>query len=357
MWPMVFPEDTETATDGARRFAQDLARHTRTARALGVLLSAVAIVPTLWEQGRLSLPWIGVLLALNLLVWPQLAYLRTRRSGNAMRTEAVNLWLDALYCGGWIALMQGVLVPSVALVMATSLTNASMSGPRGLVVSWVGHATGVLLGSLSLGWGFAPDSSNLAVLSSLPLIMGYPLLMACFMHRTNLRLNTKRRELRFLSEHDALSGVHNRRFFDQTLRQVFSQFQRHERALSLLVGDVDDFKRINDSQGHAAGDGVIRRFGEALTRNARGGDVVARLGGDEFVVLLFDTDAEQAFHYARRVQTDMGNVSISFGVATARRSMKNHEHWLDQADKALYRSKAHDRGGVSLAGAADEAAG
>ena len=354
---MVFPEDMETTPDGARRFAQDLARQLRTPRALGVLLCAVAIVPTLWEQGRLTLPWVSVLLFLNLLVWPQVAYLRTRRSGQPMRTEAGNLWLDALYCGIWIAIIQGVLVPSLALVMATSLTNAVMSGLRGLVTSWVGHAAGLLLGSLVLGGSITPASSNLAVLSSLPLIMGYPLLMGCFMHRTNRRLNDKRRELRYLSEHDALSGVHNRRFFDQTLRQVFNQFQRHERALSLLVGDVDDFKRINDQHGHAAGDEVIRRFGEALTRNARAGDEVARLGGDEFVVLLFDTDAEQAFHYARRVQAQMGDVRISFGVAMARRGMKSHEHWLELADKALYRCKAHDRGGVSLAGAADEAAG
>ena len=336
---------------------RDLAGQMLRPRLVGLALCALCIAATLWEQ-RTAHPYTaGALILLNLMAWPAVAWWHTQRSTKPMKAECVNLWLDTVSAGFWAAAMQGSLVPTAVLVMNTSLNTAAMGGPRFVVRGWLGHATGLVIGGWVWGWHFQPVSGPLSVLGTLPALLGYPLLMAIFMHRLTQHLHAQRRDLRFLSEHDALSGVHNRRFFDQTLRQVFSQFQRRERPMSLLVADVDDFKHINDRQGHAAGDEVIRRLGEVLARNARAGDVVARLGGDEFVVLLFDTDAEQAFHYARRVQVQMGEVSASFGVAMARASMKSHEHWLEQADRALYRSKAHDRGGVSLAGATDEAAG
>lgn len=326
-------------------------------RVVGLLLCGLCVGTTLWEQGQLNPYLVGVLMLLNMAVWPVVARWRTLHAAKPMRTESVNLWLDTVYGGFWVAAMQGALVPAAVLVMCTSLNTAAMGGPRFMVRGCLGQMLGLLLGIALWGWQFQPISGPLAVAGSLPALLGYPLLMGIFMHRLTQHLHAQRRELRFLSEHDALSGVHNRRFFDQTLRQVFSQFQRKERALSLLVADIDDFKRINDHRGHAAGDEVIRQLGDVLARNARAGDVVARLGGDEFVALLFDTDAEQAFRYARRVQAQMGEVSASFGVAMARPSMKTHEQWLEQADKALYRSKAQDRGGVSLAEATDPAAG
>lgn len=348
---------SDTPDEKTGQLGRDLARQMLQPRILGLLLCAICVGTTLLEQGHLSPYVVGLLILLNVMVWPVLAHWHTARSARPMWTESVNLWIDTVSAGFWVMAMQGSLVPAAALIMNTSLNTAAMGGPRFMVRGWAGHLVGIVLGGLVWGWRFEPLGGQLSMLGTLPALLGYPLLMGVLMYQLTQRLQAKRRELRFLSEHDALSGVHNRRYFDQTLRQVFSQHQRHERSLSLLVGDVDDFKRINDLQGHAAGDEVIRRFGDALTRNARAGDVVARLGGDEFVVLLFDADAEQAFHYARRAQAQMGEVSVSFGVAMARQNMKTHEHWLEQADKALYRSKAQDRGGVSLAEATDPAAG
>lgn len=347
---MSAPPATEPARRDDRRFGPILARQLLMPRFMGLLLCAVCVVVTVVTQAPQPPLWVGVGIGLNLLVWPVIAWWRVRRAADGARAERLNLGIDATLSGFWVAALQGALVPSAALLLTTSLTNAVMGGPRAMALAWLGQALGWAVGTQVWGWRLQPDSGTAAVLGALPLLLIFPLLMANFMHHTNRRLNQKRRQLRFLSEHDALSGVHNRRYFDQTLHQVFSQFRRRERTLSLLVGDVDNFKHINDTQGHAAGDEVIRRFGKALSASARAGDVVARLGGDEFVVLLFDTNAEQAFHFARRVQQQMGDVSVSFGVAMARPTLKNHEHWLEQADKALYRSKAHDRGGVSLAG-------
>ena len=353
--------DTPAAHDDAPgQLGQDLAQQMLVPRVIGLLLCGVCVGATLFEQAMLPPLAAGALMLLNILAWPLAARWRTRRSSHPMRTECVNVWLDTVSAGFWIAAMQGALVPTAVLFVNTSLNTAAMGGPRFMARGWLGHAAGYALGGLAWGWHFDPIGGPLGLLGALPALLGYPLLMGIFMHRLTQRLHAQRRELRFLSEHDALSGVHNRRFFDHTLRLVFGQFLRHERPLSLLVGDVDDFKRINDQHGHAAGDEVIRAFGAALARCARSGDVVARLGGDEFVVLLFDADAEQAFQYARRAQEalcerlrqpgGLPEVRVSFGVAMARAGMKSHEQWLEQADKALYRSKQFERGGVSEAG-------
>ncbi len=355
------PDHTESPAP-LRARGQDLARRIRGPRMVGVLLCAACILSALPQRPIALGYWF--LTALFVFGWPQLAYFWATRSANPLRAEKINLWLDAAFVGCFAAAIEFALVPSAALLMATSLSNVTVGGLRFVLVGLSGHLTGAALGVLIWGAHFSPAGDTTALLGALPLLVLYPLLMGSMLYRLASRLNDNRRELRYLSEHDALSGVHNRRFFDQYLRQIFSQFLRHERSLSLLVGDVDDFKRINDRHGHAAGDEVIRQFGLALSQCARAGDVVARLGGDEFVVLLSDADAEQAFHYARRVQErlcqlmahaqgDLPEIRVSFGVAMARRHMKSHEHWLEQADRALYRTKAGDRGGVTLAGGDD----
>jgi diguanylate cyclase len=323
---------------------------------LGVVLCAVCLFGSLAARPLHPLVW--PLAAFCVLVWPHLAYRMALRAANPLRAERFNLWLDSLFVSFSAAAIGFSLVPTAVLFMATSLGNVTVGGLRLFVLGLVAHVVGAVLGVLVWGIGFQPDSSVLAQWSAVPLLVLYPLLMGGLMYQLASRLNESRRELRFLSEHDALSGVRNRRYFDQYLRQVFSQFQRHERDLSLLVCDVDHFKQVNDRLGHAAGDEVIRQFANALSECARIGDVVARLGGDEFVVLLSDANAEQSFHYAHRVQERLcvllaaspalPEISVSFGVAMARRSMTDHEHWLEQADSALYRCKEQDRGGVCL---------
>jgi diguanylate cyclase len=346
--------------DGAGQFGRDLARQMFTPRIVGLLLCAICIGASLFEQATLPPEAVSAFMLINVVAWPLAARWHTQRSTRPMQAECVNLWLDTVSAGFWAAAMQGALLPGAVLAVNTSLNTAAMGGPRFMARGWLGHIAGYVLGGLVWGWRFEPMGGPLALLGALPALLGYPLLMGVFMHRLTQRLHVQRRELRFLSEHDSLSGVHNRRFFDHTLRLVFGQFLRHERSLALLVGDVDDFKRINDQHGHAAGDEVIRAFGAALAQCARSGDVVARLGGDEFVVLLFDANTEQSFQYARRSQealferlrhlSGLPEVRVSFGVAMARASMKHHGQWLEQADKALYRSKLHERGGVSQAG-------
>ena len=112
-------------------------------------------------------------------------------------------------------------------------------------------------------------------------------------------------EARKLAETDALTGLYNQRYFHETLRREVLRAQRYERALALIVFDVDDFKSINDKVGHLAGDRVLAQAADRLREAVRSVDVAARIGGDEFAVILPESSAEDADQLYRRVQSSM----------------------------------------------------
>ena len=152
-----------------------------------------------------------------------------------------------------------------------------------------------------------------------------------------------------------MTGAVNRRGFMDRLAQA----QQHQQALlSLVMIDIDHFKRINDRHGHAAGDGVLREVAARLRRQMRGADLLGRLGGEEFALLLPATDlagaqaqAELARQALRREPMAIaGTVTASFGVAQWDGS-ESAADWLHRADLALYQAKRRGRDQVSLSGA------
>lgn len=171
-------------------------------------------------------------------------------------------------------------------------------------------------------------------------------------------------ELRQLADHDALTGLFNRRRFsaelDRHLADVAAAAHGARMHSALLLIDLDNFKYVNDTLGHNAGDAVIRAAGELLRGLVRGGDVIARLGGDEFVVLLPGTGVEGAERLAQRVlaefeQASAGgdtSVTASIGVTTigARTTAATGEQLLAEADIAMYASKDAGRNRVALFG-------
>lgn len=163
-------------------------------------------------------------------------------------------------------------------------------------------------------------------------------------------IDSARREARI----DSLTGVANRKAFDEKLHVSVGAFQREETPFVLVLVDVDHFKRINDSHGHQAGDRVLEMLGEAMREVVREGDFVARLGGDEFGVILPHTEMEVGYSVAERLHARVseeashmshsGNdisVGLSIGVAAVR-TADTPETVYQRADEAMYRSK--DRG-------------
>lgn len=168
-----------------------------------------------------------------------------------------------------------------------------------------------------------------------------------------------RNALRELAEIDALTGLPNRRVLDQRLTALVNLAVRYGRPLCVAFLDVDRFKAINDTHGHATGDRVLRRLADVLSANTRRSDVVARHGGEEFCVVLPDTadelakellDALQAkFRAAGEAPAEGPIATFSAGVACLSADRQTPEALLHAADVAMYRAKAAGRSRVIIA--------
>ncbi len=156
---------------------------------------------------------------------------------------------------------------------------------------------------------------------------------------------------------DALTGLFNRQAFDERLKIELARSIRAGPPTSLIIADIDYFKGINDSQGHAAGDAALRVVGETARRVSRSADYVARIGGDEFAAILPDTDAEGAFRFAERlreailasVATDAVPVTMSLGIAESDADGLTPDTLSRSADEALYEAKKLGRNQTVLA--------
>lgn len=175
------------------------------------------------------------------------------------------------------------------------------------------------------------------------------------------RLDEANRELTRLSSVDGLTGIANRRQFDDSLQREWLRGIRTAAPLSLLMCDVDFFKQYNDLYGHQAGDECLCRVGHVLKEGARRpADMAARYGGEEFAVVLPDTDLEGALRVGEELRqgvetlaiphdgAELGRVSISIGAACAipSREQGSAGYLLGEADKALYRAKQAGRNRV-----------
>ena len=153
-------------------------------------------------------------------------------------------------------------------------------------------------------------------------------------------------EARALADLDALTGLHNRRYFHETLAREVARAQRYQRRLSLIVFDLDDFKAINDRVGHLAGDAVLAEAAERLLSVVRSADIACRVGGDEFAVVLPESNVEEAELLAGRIArainarpiTPAGTVNLSAGVAELRPADRPTD-LFERSDEALYRAK------------------
>ncbi|WP_152047902.1 PleD family two-component system response regulator [Aureimonas psammosilenae] len=160
-----------------------------------------------------------------------------------------------------------------------------------------------------------------------------------------------------LATSDALTGLQNRRFLDAHLPVAIDRARSESRPLSLLIADIDHFKRINDTHGHDAGDAVLREFAKRVRADLRASDLACRMGGEEFVMVMPDTEAADAARIAERLRETICEegfaigatrirVTVSIGLAIFDAASDNPQTLLKRADRALYAAKQDGRNRV-----------
>jgi diguanylate cyclase (GGDEF)-like protein len=167
-------------------------------------------------------------------------------------------------------------------------------------------------------------------------------------------LQEANRRLEALARHDGLTDLLNHRSFQEELARDVKRVEREGGSLSIVLMDIDHFKKYNDSFGHPAGDALLKQFAKLLIDCSRESDLVARYGGEEFVAILSGTDTGGAKFVAERIRkavesADWPNhpITASFGVATFNEILAAPADLIEAADKALYAAKAAGRNAVS----------
>ncbi len=183
---------------------------------------------------------------------------------------------------------------------------------------------------------------------------------ACAIAALNLRNAVLLRDVQDLAERDSLTGAANRRMFQTSLERVLETLPgAHPSVTAVLFVDLDDFKVVNDTLGHAAGDALLQAVTERISSSVRGDDLVARLGGDEFAILTDDEpDLKRSLAMAERLTRELRmpyainehtvSVTASIGIASARDEHETAEDVVRNADVAMYMAKANGKAGFAV---------
>lgn len=326
-------------------------------RTLGLGLGVLPIAAVLYENGASGWAWAA--LVFNGYAWPHLALWLARRSKDPRRTEFRSLMFDSAAGGAWVAMMQFNLLPSALLVTMLSIDKIGVAGWRFLARTAPLQAATCVAVSLLLGFPVQLHSSMLAIVASLPFLLAYPLALSTLTYALGHRVALQNRQLERLNRIDVLTGLPNRRHWDETAGNELARFLRSRRPAVVMLIDVDNFKEVNDSHGHASGDEVLRCIARVLRASVREIDTPARYGGDEFAVLLTETDGRGARDVAERIRTAFlenrgaaaaeQHCTLSIGLAEADRLLVDADDWVRRADAAMYRAKAGGRDRVNVA--------
>jgi two-component system cell cycle response regulator len=180
------------------------------------------------------------------------------------------------------------------------------------------------------------------------------------LERKNAQLEESLKMVEELAATDALTGLYNRRHFNRVLDQMFAESERMDSDLACVMIDLDGYKQLNDTKGHAVGDQLLAVAGKVISANMRRMDVAARYGGDEFVLLLPHASAQEAAQVAQRIRDEFGQgsaivlrqndgVSMSAGIASRKNNAPpGAEQLLGLSDAALYQAKGGGRNRVVI---------
>jgi len=326
-------------------------------------------------------PYAWTLLGLQFMVYPHVAYWRACRAADTRQAELHNLTIDSLLFGIWAAALGFPVWITFTLFITTTINHALYRDPWAMTHSAAAIAVGVLLAVAFGGLHFSPATDwPTTVLCIIGLTL-YLVIVANVAYTRNHQLHRVRKQLqldeqalqkqldeinalqRQLSDQanrDALTGLYNRRYLDSTLERELARCQREGLPLSLMLIDLDHFKRINDTYGHQAGDEVLKQLADMLSAQARSADVVCRFGGEEFLLLLPNMPQAVALERAEQWRRDFAANTIVFGefrmqakLSIGLASYPGHgtspQALIRSADRALYRAKTEGRNRIVVA--------
>ena len=321
-------------------------------RVLGLALGALCVASVLWLQGS-EWPW-WVLLACNSVVWPQVSRRLAEQSESPRAAEERNLMVDSALGGMWIAVIQFNLLPSVLLLTMLAVDKISAGGPKLLwrTLPWLLVTCAFM--SAMLQFPVALHTPMPVLLACVPLLVAYPLSICSVNWELASRVVHQNRRLDEVGRTDELTGLANRRHGLAVAEAELLRARETGRAVSMILLDIDHFKRINDLHGHHAGDDVLRGVAQALRGSRSGSDTPVRYGGDEFILILPETGFDGAQETAARLQAQVSALTfervpglrctVSVGAAQVSPRAEDVDAWIQRADLALYAAKAHGRG-------------
>jgi diguanylate cyclase (GGDEF)-like protein len=316
---------------------------------VGVVAHA-GFVPTFWLLGQ---PYLAVFNVVSVSAWV------VARWANGHGRATLAMWLIvaevtahgtlAVMTLGWASGFQYYLVPLIPFVMFNDRlgTRAAVAVSVGVFAVFIGLRALAPAGSLDTPIAVAQSYANIAI----PFLA---LALVSLFFR--IASTSAEAHLARMAVTDPLTGLLNRRSMDERLKEAQARFERSGRPFGVILADVDHFKGINDSLGHATGDKVLRAVAALLGDGLRGQDLAARWGGEEFLLLLPDTQLGGAHDVAQRLRTDIESklgaqlgigrpVTMTFGVA-AFVGTTSLDACLRAADAAMYAGKNAGRNRV-----------
>jgi diguanylate cyclase len=358
---------------GAPARGLGLARRTYLPRAVGLGIGALCAGAGFYQAGAPA--WIWVVMISYCCAWPHAAYQISIRAASPFHAERRNLLIDSFAGGVWPVAMAFNVLPSVLLLAALAMNNFATGGAKLFGKGVLAHLAGAGVAILALGLKFQPETNFLTLLLCVPFLLSYPLVLGVVMYRLSIELSRRKHELvaekrradeanlaktRILADlasRDELTGLFNRRHMTELLAQQRLAFKRAGDGFAVALVDLDHFKRINDTHGHAVGDSVLRAFAEHAGAAMRGTDTIGRWGGEEFIVVYSRSSAHEAAQGAARlceraaaaVVTTPSGQALSFTVSigvTEHVPPESIDALVERADRAMYEAKSQGRNRV-----------
>lgn len=326
-----------------------------------------------------------------LLVYPQMQYRIALRSQNRISVAMRSLLIDSFLLGTFCAVVRFSDWLTFSVVLATLINNASNRGWKSTWETFLALLAGAAVGFVVGGYQFTSGTEGATAIACILGLTAYVMEVGNIAYYRNSQLRVAREQLRLreralvdsnerlqISLHeieilrkdlteqasrDPLTHLYNRRYFDIALQREIARCERESKPLTLILMDLDHFKKFNDHYGHAAGDACLKAVACTIQASAkRASDLAARYGGEEFLLLLPDTDEVDAVRMAEELrravealaiahqQSALGRVTLSLGIAVSQAARRlTAEQLIRNADVALYAAKEAGRNRAQLA--------